>query len=314
MFHLILLFVSLQFPGKNNTTIIWTAGWSHDDKYIATGNDKGEVTIYETTNWTKIKSWCDTGTTITKIEWNPKYPLLAVTGFTPGKTVATAQIYDMETNKTILLPDSVKGRGVSWKPDGEQVAFVTQHGYIGIYSRHGIHLSTLSVHNPRGFFDIDWHPQTNLLLAVEENIYYIDMEKDRLLSTFINSPNKGILCGQWHPDGNSFATGDYGHGNEGGEPSWLKVWSFLGSDRLVPANSKSEYRNIRWSSNGKYLAAAGDVLILADSNRVNRYPLGKDNIWALGWNSTNDKLVTGDQAGVIRICTVKGKVLQEFRQ
>src|SRR5829696_7812732 len=60
------------------TSIAWTAGWSYDDKFVAIGNDNGELAIYETTDWKKVKSWNYEATTITRIEWNPKYPVLAV--------------------------------------------------------------------------------------------------------------------------------------------------------------------------------------------------------------------------------------------
>lgn len=315
MFNLVILFLSLQFASHTDDhTITWTAGWSHDDKYIATGNDKGDVVIYETTGWTKVNSWNHPGSTITKIEWNPKYPLLAVTGITKNGSVA--QLYDIQQNKTVAtLPDTVQGRAVTWKPDGEQVAFITGGGFISIYTKNGDPVKTLNYRHARGLFDMDWHPTQNLLLAVEENIHIIDIDRDIVRANFEDgTEHKGILCAQWHPSGQYFATGDYGHESEGGEPSFLKIWSPAGALQSTSANSKSEYRNIRWSNDGKYLAAAGDMLLLFDSrNKLKKIKLGKDNIWGLGWNATNDKIITGDQAGAVRICDIKGKVLRELK-
>lgn len=316
MFNLVILFLSLQLSNNiDEHPIAWTAGWSYDDKYIATGNDKGDVAIYETANWTKVKYWGNGWATITKIEWNPKYPLLAVTGVLTRKNAFVTRIYNIETNHTKLLSDTVTGRAMSWKPDGEQIAFTTENGYIAIYSKTGEHLKTLNYRHARGLFDMDWHPTQNLLLAVEENIHIIDIDRDVVRANFEDgTENKGILCAQWHPSGQYFATGDYGHESEGGEPSFLKIWSATGALQSTSANSKSEYRNIRWSNDGKYLAAAGDMLLLFDSrNKLKKIKLGKDNIWGLGWNSTNDKIITSDQAGNIRICDVKGKVLRGFR-
>src|SRR5689334_8146970 len=62
---------------KAKTSIAWTTSWSHDDKYVAVGDDNGELSIYETTHWKKIKTW-KYKATITRIEWNPKYSILAV--------------------------------------------------------------------------------------------------------------------------------------------------------------------------------------------------------------------------------------------
>lgn len=314
MFHLALLFLCLP-PVQRDRSIVWTAGWSHDDKYVATGNDKGWVNIYETANWRKVYSWCDTGATIAKLEWNPKYPLLAITGFTSGNHTPTTRIFNMETRQSITLPDTIKGRGVSWKPDGEQVAFVSTHGYISIFFRNGVYIKTLSYRNPNGLFDIDWHPSLNLLLAVEENIHLIDIDRNIVQANFEDgTENKGILCAQWHPSGQYFATGDYGHEGEGGEPSFLKIWSLTGTLKSASTNSKSEYRNIRWSNDGKYLAAAGDMLLLFDhKNKLKKIKTGRDNCWGIGWNSTSNKIVTTDQAGVVRIVDVKGKLLRKFK-
>jgi hypothetical protein len=42
---------------QEKTSTAWTASWSFDDKFVAIGNSDGELAIYQSTDWKKIKSW-----------------------------------------------------------------------------------------------------------------------------------------------------------------------------------------------------------------------------------------------------------------
>lgn len=302
---------------QGKTTTAWTAGWSYDDRFVAIGNDQGELAIYETTGWKKIKNW-DFAATITKVEWNPKYPILAIAAFSHEKDSSIVQLYDVEKNQIIRnLPDTVFGRALSWRPDGEEVAFVGAKGRISVYTKDGKHRKSLSFSNQGSLFDIDWHPSENILLAVEEDIYLIDIDRDRLLATYDDgSRNKGILCCGWHPSGDFFVTGDYGHENEGGEPSYLKYWHKKGNLLKRIKESKAEYRNVKWSKDGRYLAAATDALLVLNKKGevVTKTKFDDNNLWGVEWNSKGDKLISSDGAGNIRVTNNSGTILKAFAQ
>lgn len=305
----------LKPPG----TTAWTTGWSHDDRYAAVGNDKGVLTIYETAGWKKIKEWNFPNTTITRVEWNPRHPVLAVASFTPGTTsTEVIQLYHIAEDRVLRSrPDSVQGRALSWSPDGSTVAFVGSRGRISLYTKEGVYQKALSYSNRRSLMEIDWHPTQNLLLAVEEDIYLIDIDKDSLLATWDDgSQNKGILTAQWHPSGNFFVTGDYGHENEGAEPSYLRFFNRDGTLMQQHRESKYEYRNVRWSRDGKHLAASGDVLLVYDEKGklVSKTRFSGDNLWGVSWNSTGGRIISSDQDGNVRVTDINGKVLSAFRQ
>ena len=309
--------VADQQPQVAHSTA-WTAGWSHDDRYAAVGNDKGFLTIYETGSWKKIKQWQFANTTITRVEWNPLHHVLAIASFTPGTTATeVVQLYDLAEDTVLRMrADSVMGRALTWSPDGSIIAFVGSRGRITLFGKEGRFQKSLSYSNQRSLMEIDWHPTRNLLLAVEEEIYLIDIERDSLLATFDDgSQNKGILTAQWHPSGSFFVTGDYGHENEGGEPSYLRYFDRKGTLLHQSRESKSEYRNVRWSRDGRHLAASGDVLLVLDEKGklVSKTRLGTDNLWGVGWNSKGDRIISSDQAGNIRITNRKGRVLRALR-
>jgi WD40 repeat protein len=301
-------------PVRSSTA--WTASWSNNDSFIAIGNDNGELSIYETETWTKVNSWNFQATTLTKVKWNPKYPVLAIAAFSHEKKPSIIQLYDAGKNRIISnLPDTVFGRAVTWSPDGEEVAYVGAGGRISIYSRQGNHRKTLSFGNPRSLFDLDWHPSKNILLAVEDSIYLIDIDHDSLLARHDDgSTNKGILSCSWHPSGEFFVTGDYGHEEEGSEPSYLKYWNMKGVMLNRIKESRSEYRNVKWDKNGNYLAAATDVLLVLNKKGevISKTKLGDHNLWGIDWNSKGDKIVSSEGAGNITVTDLNGKVLKAF--
>ena len=143
-----------------------------------------------------------------------------------------------------------------------------------------------------------------------------DVDRDSLLTTYDDgSKGKGIMCCQWHPSGNFFVTGDYGHENEGGEPSYIKYWKPDGTLIKRITESKFEYRNVRWREDGKYLAASGDRLLIFDEKGNTRYrkQFDNNNLWGVEWNSKGDKLITSDQEGNIRVSDIRGRVYKSFK-
>jgi WD40 repeat protein len=312
LFAIAVAFTTWSQP-KNS--VAWTTSWSHDDAFIAVGNDNGVLTIYETHGWKIIRRWQYESTTITRVEWNPKYPVLAVAATYHAGQPKIVQLYDISTDRELLtITDSTRGRSVSWNPSGEEVAIGGSRGKVSIYKKHGAFIKSLSFRNPGSLLDIDWHPK-NTLLAVEENIFFINIPLDTLLITYDDgTKNKGILTCQWHPSGTFFVTGDYGHENEGGQPSYLKFWDVHGRMTKQIKASRYEYRNIRWSSNGKYLAAATEYLLVFNTagKLVSKTKFGDNIIWGVSWNSKGDRIVSSDARGNIRITTVKGKLLHSF--
>ena len=327
MFHLfcLLFFILIQFsdtggdPASDNfykpTSIVWTASWSADDELVALGNDQGELVILETKGWKKIQSWKFPFTTIAKVEWNPHAPVLAIAATSYIGTRGIVQIYDHEKKSILRLNnDSLYGRALSWSPDGEQIAIAGAKARITIFNKKGELIRHLAYRNPHSIFDLDWHPEKPLLLAVEEDIYLIDIEKDSLIATLDDGEkNKGLLSCQWHPAGKMFVTGDYGHVNEG-IPCLLKFWTPEGKLIKEIPLGKGEYRNLRWTADGKHLAAASDALFIFNEkgDLVSRFNADNENVWGLAWNKTGQKIISTSQKDSVFMSDLKGKKLESF--
>jgi WD40 repeat protein len=313
----VLLFVFTLFFYKSVTATAWTVSWSYDDKYVAVGDDNGRLSIYETTNWKKIKTWQFQHTTIARVEWSPKELILAVASGSYQKQDSVIQVYDLANDKVLLYrSDSIQGRCVTWRADGERLAFAGSKGAISIFNKEGKFRKTLSYYNSKSLMDIDWHPTEEKILVVEEDIVVLDEHSDVVLATYDDgSKNKGILTCQWHPSGKFFVIGDYGHENEGAEPSYVRYFDVEGKLLKQVKESKYEYRNVRWSSDGRYLAASGDVLLLLDEkgNKIRSVRFDQNNLWGVEFNHAGNKIILSDGAGNIRLTDLKGNLLKSFR-
>ncbi|MFZ6023394.1 MAG: hypothetical protein ACOYVG_02950 [Bacteroidota bacterium] len=69
----------------------------------------------------------------------------------------------------------------------------------------------------------------------------------------------GILSVEWHPSGNFFVSGDYGHDGEAVH-SLLQYWTPEGKLFKTSKGSKMEYRDLQWNQDGTLLATASDKL------------------------------------------------------
>jgi hypothetical protein len=69
---------------------------------------------------------------------------------------------------------------------------------------------------------------------------------------------------------------------------------------------------VRWTKDGKYLAATGNVLLVLNEkgDLVSKTRFDENNLWGLGWNSKGDRLISSDQVGNIRVTDVEGKILK----
>ncbi|MDF1697668.1 MAG: WD40 repeat domain-containing protein [Saprospiraceae bacterium] len=108
-----------------------------------------------------------------------------------------------------------------------------------------------------------------------------------------------MLCVAWHPDGTFFVTGDYGDFVEH-YPPLLQYWTRDGDRIKSIEESKAEYRNMAWSSDGDVLATASEKVRLWNrKGDLIAAETTKNLLWGIDWNENASKLVTTDDNGKI---------------
>ena len=73
------------------------------------------------------------------------------------------------------------------------------------------------------FLGMDWHPSKNILTTVGDEIRIFDTSGKQLDIFKHRQQQAGLLTVKWHPSGEFFVTGDYGHPKEG-IPVLLQFW------------------------------------------------------------------------------------------
>jgi len=290
----------------------WSADWSPDDKFIAVAGVDSTVRIYHATDLTLYKSFY-IPSWIHVVKWNSDGNTLAVATLTEY-----VQLIDINSEQIIklnngqgpnFLPNDNGSRAIGWNYSGDMLAVGGLDGIIKIWNKQGNLLKYADKYKPGtsfvSYLALDWHPYKNIFTACNFEIQVYDSGCREL--KVMEHANKAaiILCTKWHPSGDFFVVGDYGHNWEGENiPSLLHFWSPEGKLYKSVSGSKAEYRNIDWNFNGKLLATASDVLRIWTKEGVLLHEGPSDGtnyLWGISWNNKGTRIVTASRHKTISL-------------
>ena len=97
---------------------IASISWSPDGKYLAAGNDRSTVVIWEIASGSKLRSLYGHTAAVQSVDWNPDSVRLA-----SGGADGTIRIWNAHTAKTLTVLAAPSGpvRKVHWHPDGKHL-------------------------------------------------------------------------------------------------------------------------------------------------------------------------------------------------
>jgi WD40 repeat protein len=283
---------------KNNLYFFWTIDWHPDMDQLIAGGMQDTLRLFSSSNFQLLKNYPHKGT-ITKAKWHPNQNKLAIS-VQDGKSISS--LLNLEDDQSIKLESiSAEGaRAIGWNHSGDLLAVGDNEGYITLFDESGIFLKSINT-NQKGIMGLDWHPSENLIVIVGEKITLYDYESDNL--RHINDRNEEIevlmLCVAWHPAGKIFVTGDYGD-FQYQYPPLLQYWTYDGERIISIEESKAEYRNLKWSSDGELLATASEKIRLwnVDGDLVGEKAT-QNLLWGIDWNKEDNTIVTTDEGGSI---------------
>ena len=296
--------LSAQKPVKvksRNSAGTWTVDWSANGIYFAVGGDDSLLQIYSASTFKIFKTMRMQGM-IRCLSWHPKENLLAIA------ISRQAYLLDLSTGKILNLERSdAGGRGLEWNHNGELLALADGHGVVQIWNKGGKHLRSIKKHNNNSYLSIDWHPSKNILVTSSDEIILFDTSGRQLNMIRHREEATGVLTVRWHPSGSFFTSGDYGHDKEG-IPTLLQFWKEDGTLIRTIKGSKAEYRNIRWSKDGRYLATASDALRIwdRDGNLLHTGVTGY-NLWGLSWNPQDNRILSASFEGFLDLWDLRGR-------
>lgn len=278
-----------------------------DDKYYAFGGDDSLLRIHTSADH-KLYKWYKANGMIKNISWHPQGKIVALA------TSKNVQLLDIETGILTSLTDIVTGgRGIGWNYNGELLGLADGRGVVQIMNKEGKLLRSIKKHNNHSYLAIDWHPSKNILVTSSDEIILFDTSGKQLQFIKHRKEATGILSVKWHPSGDFFASGDYGHENEG-KPPLLQFWKEDGTLLKTISGHHAELRNMRWNKAGTFLATASDVVRIysKDGTLINTGKNMGYNIWGIGWNRTGKLVITSSYEGNVDVWTNKGKLVRKI--
>lgn len=272
----------------------WSVDWHpNKEKIVVGGSNDTFFKLISSKDYKELKSYRYKGT-ITKTKWHPIKNKLAVS-VQDGKSKSI--IINLEKEEKIEL-DSITNdgaRAIGWNYTGNLLAVGDYKGFLTIFDEKGNVLKRKNT-NQKGIIGLDWHPNENLIVAVGEKITFYNYELDSLNNIDDRSEEIDVLllCVAWHPSGKFFVTGDYGDFQHN-YPPLLQYWTYEGKRIKTIEESKAEFRNMAWSSNGDLLATASEKIRLWDKNGdLVAEETTRNLLQGIDWSEDDSKLVTTD--------------------
>jgi WD40 repeat protein len=296
-----------SFPVQGQPTghpILWTADWSPDGKYLAVGGNDGSLRVFSAD--LGLLETHRMNTAVQCVDWNRD-----------GRTLAIAlddrpvEILDVETGRTARVDRSAAGsRALAWKPDGELLAVGDYDGLLEIRAKDGKRIRSIKTEGAKTYLSVDWHPAKDLIVTGSDRIRVFNAGGGEPMTIKHREEDAIVLTVKWHPEGAFFASGDYGHDDV---ESLLQFWGEDGTPLKSMRGSKAEYRNVRWSPKGEFLASASDALrVWTKDGELAHVGDSPDLLWGLDWDARSRSIVTASRKGAIRVWTEDAKQVREL--
>lgn len=297
--------------GKGNTgnpKSIWATEGSSDGKYVAVGGDDSIIWIYSGIDYSLYKRF-KSNSMVKGLRWHPKENLLAVAN------MKGVQLLDMNS-ETLTTVQGLRGggRGIGWNYTGELLALADGYGVVQIMDRNGKLIRSVPKQDTKSYLSLDWHPSQNIIVTGGDEIILFDTAGHQVNTIKIRDQYTGVLSVKWHPSGDFFASGDYGHEDEG-KPTLLQYWKADGTKLKEMKGHRQEIRNLRWSNDGKYVATAADALRIWNTNGDLLFSgATENNLWGIAWSKDDRFIITGTYAdGKVKLWDNQARLIREIK-
>ncbi|MDY2588530.1 WD40 repeat domain-containing protein [Winogradskyella aquimaris] len=288
---------------------LWTANWNPNNDQISAGGTQDTLRLFSSESYQLVYNIPLKGT-ITKTKWHPMKNILAIS---MQNEKSKSLILDPNSNDQIVLDslDESGARAIGWNYNGELLATGDYSGILNIYNESGGIIKRIDT-KQKGLMGLDWHPDKNIVTVVGERISIYDFDNDSIYDIKPRKEDVLMLCVAWHPNGRFFVTADYGDFENDYTPL-LQFWSANGKNLKNIKKSKAEYRNLKWSGDGKTLATASESLRLwTENGDLLKESKSENLLWGIDWNKSDSKIVTTDEKGKIIIWDKELNQIQEL--
>ncbi len=279
-------------------TAVLSARYSHDGKRIVTGSGDGNVRVWDASNGQLLQVITGHTAPVSDATWSPDD--LQIISVSQDQST---RVWDGKTGKQVaVLPgrNSDKLGGISFSPDGKQVAIAGYDGTVRILSSADWkELLVLSGHGDR-VSSAEYSPDGKHIVtaSADRSARIWDATTGKQL-VVLSGHTKAVLMAAHIRDGSQIITGS----NDG----TVRVWdAATGNELRKLVEHPGAFSNVVSSPDGN------QVLLTVDWNEAELWDfvggkrlalLGGDNaiIWSAGFSPDGRHILTGDQKGQIRV-------------
>lgn len=189
-----------------------------------------------------------------------------------------------------------------WSPDGSALVTVGEDGHVKLWSKSGMHRSTL-LETGNAVYACAWSPGSDaVLLTAKDKLMIKPLQPSGKVEEW-KAHDGVILTVDWNPINGRIISG--------GEDRKYKVWDSFG--RMMYSSTAHDHpiTAVRWNQDGSVFAAAGyNMMRLCDragySHSLHRLP-ATGSVFGLAWTGDGTELAMGCANGSVLFGQVLGQ-------
>jgi eukaryotic-like serine/threonine-protein kinase len=283
-----------------HTANIESVAWSPDSMYIASGDGKGTVHVWNAT--TKILSFSIKHSNwMSTVVWSPDGKRLVT-----GSHDQTVKIWSADAGEHLLTYQEHKSpvSAVAWSPEGKYIASGSWDGVVRIWDvavgttiftyRHVVPIRSATVHA------LQWSPDSKYIASAgdDNTVQLWDISTRKQLFIYRKHTDT-IMDIAWTRDGTYIASTGY--------DQTVQVWHAInGNIYFMHQGHKRLIRAVTWSPDGIYLASAGSdntTQIWNINSRTHIFTYQGHNavIKSIAWSPDGTRIASSGDDKVVRV-------------
>ena len=160
------------YTGDVGSSGIWGLAFSHNGKFIAAGNNTGDIRIFDATSGRLVRNYVEQMQPIYGLSWSPDDRYLAfASGNDATGSQGSVRILNVSSGETIYVYEyhQVAMQSVSWSPDGTRIASASVDGKVEVWEALTGKHPFIYTHHSGAVYTVVWSPDGTKIASGDAN-------------------------------------------------------------------------------------------------------------------------------------------------